>query len=418
MPFGLAELVTLLLTISGFSLQPNPRAATADQALRYAMPDADVVMHVDATAIIGNNYKLLTALPTQPQIKAFPDLAKAVRKAVGEVDGLRGLAKTTTGIDLATDISDATLFVKVPPPRVAGPPTLLVSVRGKLPVSAMDRIAKVVGPTTKVGGGVMIVLPPGQGPFGAIAITNDNTFLAGPTQLVKDRLATTWRAPARPANSNLAHVASVLDTKPVFAAAATLSPSTRKHIAAELGPNKNFMSDVVARHKLAAVALYTDGVAWMWIDSTRAGLDAMAQISEGMMDLLRAAQIAPRGFAKIAMGALESYRGNKQVDALVRRKAELWKVFESYTGDGNFKVAIDKNPATLRLTARATGKSLSEVLPGGLVLPGLMWAGLVRASPAPMPPPAIAVPPTPARPPRLSPNQKAPAPRPAPRPRP
>jgi hypothetical protein len=415
MSFGLVELITLLLSLSGFGLQANPRAPTADQALRYAVPDADIVVHVDATAIIGSNYKLLTALPNQPQIKASPELAKAVRKAVNEAEGLRGLAKTTTGIDITTDITDATLFVELPPPTRRGPPDLLVAVRGKFTLQTIDRLAKVAGPSLRIGGGAMIELPPAGMPWTAIGVTADGTFLAGANRLVKDRLHASWRPPARPANGNLAHVASVLDTKPVFAVALTLSPNARKQIAAEMKNQKNFITDVVARHKLAALALYTDGLGWTWIDSTRAGLDAMAQISEGMMDLLRATQIAPRGFAKIAMGALESYRGNKQVDALVRRKADLWKILDSYTGDGNFKVQIDKDPARLRLTARATAKSLSEVLPAGLLLPGMLWAVVMRggAEKQSASAPAIAVPPpAPARPPRLSP--KAPAPRPRP----
>src|SRR5436190_23415182 len=105
MSFGFVELITLLLGLSGFSLQQNPKAPTPDQALAYAMPDADVVVHLDAAAVIGNNYKLLLALPDQPQIKSSPELSKMVRKAINEVEGLRGLAKTTTGIDLTTDIS-------------------------------------------------------------------------------------------------------------------------------------------------------------------------------------------------------------------------------------------------------------------------------------------------------------------------
>jgi len=339
-----------------------------------------------------------------------------VRKAINEVDGLKGLVKTTTGIDLTTDLSDATMFVKIPPP---GPnaPDLLVAVRGKFATANIDRISKLAGPATQVGGGAMIELPPGQFPFGAIAVTKDGTFLAGTTKLVKDRLATSWKAPARPTGSNLAHAASILEAKPVFSLILTMSQGARKQLVDELGGQKNFVTDVISRHKLAALSMFIDGVGWTWIDTHKAGLDAMAQISEGTMDMLRAAQIAPRGFAKILMGALESYRGNKQVDELIKRKADLWKIVESYTGDGNFKVAIDKYPATLRLTARATGKSLSDVVPAGMMLPGAMFFLVSRSAP---PQPVMVRPPaTPA--PRLSPSQKAPPPKPAtppPRPRP
>lgn len=408
MSFGLVELITLLMSLSGFSLQQNPKPATPDQALAYALPDADFAVHLDASSVIGNNYKLLLALPNQPQIKASPELVRSVKRAVNEVDGLKGLVKTTTGIDLTTDVSDATLFVKVPQ---GGAPDLILSVRGKFTTATIDRIAKVAGPAQaqRVGAAAMLELPPGQFPFGAIAVTKDGTFLAGGTALVKERLAETWKTPARPPGSNLAQVASVLEQKPVFAFAMTLSPASRTKLLAELKGEPNFAADVIARHKLAAFSLYRDGIGWAWIDSSKQGLDAMAQISEGMLDILRSAHVAPRGFAKIMIGALESYRGKKEVDELLKRKADLWKIVESYTGDGNFKVAIDKNPATLRLTVRATGKSLSDVVPTGVLLPGVVvFLADSTKQPAPLAP-------APAPTPRLSPKppvKPAPAPRP------
>jgi hypothetical protein len=411
MSFGLVELITLLLSLSGFSLQQNPKAVTADQALQYAMPDADLVMHLDARAVIGNNYKLLLALPNQPQIKSSPDLSKTVRKAINEVDGLKGIVKTVSGVDLATDVSGATIFVQAPAAPRSGPPAVLISVRGKFAMATIDKLAKMAGPATRVGGGAMIELPPGQFPFGAIAVTKDGTFLAGSPKLLKDRLAGTWSPPPRPAGSNLAHAASVLVAKPVFAMILTMSQDARKQAIDSFQGQKNFITDVVTRHKLAAFSMFHDGIGWTWIDSNSAGLDAMAQISEGAFDVLRAGQIAPRGMAKMMMGALESYRGNPQVDAFIRRKADLWKIVESYTGDGNFKVTIDKNPATLRLVARGTGKSLSDVVPAGMLLPGAM---LFLVGTRSAKDPAMTSPAPPAQPPRLSPSQRPITPKPAP----
>ncbi|MBA3502794.1 MAG: hypothetical protein H0T65_20700, partial [Deltaproteobacteria bacterium] len=350
------------------------------------------------------------ALPNQPQIKSSPDLSRTVKKAISEVDGLKGLVKTMSGIDLTTDISNATIFVQVPPPR-SGQPEMLITVRGKFATATIDRLAKMAGPAVKIGGGAMIELPPGQFPFGAVAVTKDATLLAGSVKAVKDRLADSWKSPARAAGSNLAHAASVLDAKPVAALIMTLSPGARKQAIDELKGQKNFITDVLTRHKLAAISMFQDGVGWTWIDSHKAGLDSMAQISEGAFDMMRAAHVAPRGAAKIMMGALESYRGNKQVDELIKRKADLWKIVESYTGDGNFKVAIDKNPATLRLVARGTGKSLSDVVPAGMLLPGAVLL-LVGRSPREPDMKQAAPAPTPVQPPKLSP--KPPAPKPAP----
>ncbi len=398
MSFGLVEVITLLLGLSGFGIQANPKAPTADQSLQYAMPDPDVVVHLDAASLVPGNYTLLTGLADQPAIKASPELAKLVRKTIAEADSFRGIAKTMTGIDVTTDISDATMFVQMPASQ-GGPPTLLIAVRGKFSLQTMDKIAKITKPATRLGGGAMIEIADGSrpSPLGAIAVTRDGTLLAGDTKLVKDRLADTWKAPARPVNSGLAHAAEAITARPVFAVSLTMSASARK-LALQNLPPKNFLSDVIGRHKLLAFSVHRDGIGWTWIDSHKAGLDAMAQMSEGMMEILKAAQIAPRGMAKILMGGLESYRGtSKQVDELLRRRADIWKIMESYTGDGSFKVQIDRNPATLRLTARATGKTLSEVVPAGFFIPAGMVAWLTMRS---EPPPPMQIPSstTPSRP--------------------
>jgi predicted Fe-Mo cluster-binding NifX family protein len=176
-----------------------------------------------------------------------------------------------------------------------------------------------------------------------------------------------------------------------------MSPQARTEALSHLGA-RSFLIDLVTRHKAAAFSMFHDGVGWTWIDSSAAGVDAMELVSNGVLDVLRAAQIAPRGVAKIAMGAIDSYRGaSARVDDLIKHKADIMKLVEAYTGDGNFKVAVDKNPRTMRLNVRATGKSVSEVLPFGLVLPaavvGFMTA---RAGAAPEPEPVMVEPARPA----------------------
>lgn len=409
MSFGLVEVITLLLGLSNFGLQPNPRAPTADVALQYAMPDADLVVQFDATSVVPHNFKTLMALKDQPQIKASPELAATVRRVIGDVDGGRGLVKTMTGIDLATDVSDATLFVRIIP---GGKPDLLAAVRGKFSVATIDRIAKATSrPAQRIGAGAMVETGATDP---AVGVTREGVLLVGPPQPVRDRLAASWRAPARPAGSNLAYAAEVIASRPVLALILTMSKTARDEASRDLDRKPNFLTDIIARHKLATLAVYHDGVGWSWIDTNRAGLDAMAQISDGTMDLMRAGQIAPRGVAKILLAALESYRGvDRNVDELLRRKADVMKIVTSYTGDGNFKVKLDKNPATLRLDARATGKTLSEVVPAGLFVP-LAALGYLTARPTPPPPqqnPPLSQPPVHTPPPaRGGPPRPAPLP--------
>lgn len=390
MSSGFIEVITLLLGISGFSVQQNPKAPTPDVSLQYALPDADVVVHFDAGSVVPNNYKVLTALPNNPNIKASPELQKMVRKVIGEVEGARGLAKTATGIDLAQDVNDATVFFRLRPR--ADEPDVLAVLHGNFNASNLDKMAKMNrGQVSKVGDASVVDM----GNDGSVAVTKDGTLIAGTPALVKERIATTWKAPARAPNSNLAYAAEVLGQKPVFALVLTMSQSARKDAIDKIG-GKNFLTDVITRHKLAAFSLYSDGIGWTWVDSSKAGLDAMELMSQGTLELLRAGHIAPRGMAKMALGALESYKGtDKQVDEVLRRKGEVMKIVEMYTGDGNFKQTINKDPKTLKLTVRAQGKSLSEVVPAGFALPAaLMFLGAEHKAPMEYKDAEIAAPPS------------------------
>ena len=105
---GFVEIITLLLALSGFGVSQNPKAPTADQAMVYAIPDADAVFHVDVAAVVPQNYKRLIALPNDPSIKASKELEKVVREVVTQIEGGRTMVKGMTGIDLASDTTDAT----------------------------------------------------------------------------------------------------------------------------------------------------------------------------------------------------------------------------------------------------------------------------------------------------------------------
>jgi hypothetical protein len=398
MSFGIVEIITLLMGLSGFSVGTNPKAPTADQALEYAVADADLIAHFDAGAVIPGNYKVLVNLPNQPAIKASPELLRMVKKAVAEVDGPRGLVKQATGIDLATDVSDATAFLKILPKQ---DPNVMVAVHGKFNTGTIEKVAKLTGKgAVKVGAAAWVDAGDGN----AVAVTKNGVLLAGTGTLVKDRLADTWKAPPVAPGSTLASMAEVINGKPVFALAVSLSPTARTEALANL-KGQNFLTDTIKRHKFGAFAVYKDGAGWTWIDSAKPGLDAMTTMSEGWIEILRAAQIAPRGFAKIVMGALESYRGNKQVDELIRRKADIWKIVETYSGDGQFKAAVNADPKSLKLTVRLTGKSLSEVMPlGGLPLVGFFAFFVSKGESPAQSPPMLMPAPTPVPPPARKPN--------------
>ena len=412
MSFGIIEVITLLLGLAGFGVQANPKPATADQALQYAIADADFAAHLDAVSVVPGNYKLLAQLADQPQIRTSSELQKLVRKVIGEVEGARGAAKMATGVDITTDIADATAFFQVVP---QAEPRFVVAVRGKFSSANLERIARLVNkPLTKTDAGQLVELGATQP---AVGLTRDGVVLVGTADLVRERLTSTWKAPSHDAGTNLGYLAETINGRPVFAALMAMSTAARTEALRHLAP-QGFATDIVKRHRAATFAVFHDGLGWTWVDSTRDGLDDIDLMSKGVLELLRAGQLAPRGMAKIAMSIAGSYRGaSSELDDLISRKADVLKLVDSYTGDGSFKVVIDKNPRTLRLTARATGRSVSEVFPGVIVpiaIVGFVQAQAKEAAPqAPTTTPATPAtpaPPTWATPPAAKPAPTAPPP--------
>lgn len=361
MSVGIIELVSLLLGLNGFGVQANPKAPTADQALEYAVPNADLVAHFDAVSVIPGNYKALTQLADQPSIKSSPELAHEVRDLVTQIEAPRGMVKGMTGIDLTSDIYDVTAFLQYVPGHA---PSSVVAVHGRFTPATLDKIAGIAHKTSvKLGAGAWVDL----GEDKALALTKDGVLLAGRTALIKERLGDHWRTPPHGPGTTLGYAADVINARPVFAVVVTLSAAARKEAAAKHGDN--FGTDLVKRHKEASFAIFHDGIGWTWVDTSKAGMESMAQVSQGVIEVLRAAQIAPRGFADIALGSLESYRGDRRVAPLLAHKAELIQLADTYIGDGTFKAQLDKDPRTNKVTVRLSDRSLAHVLPLGGVLP-------------------------------------------------
>lgn len=383
---GLVEVITLMLALTGFGVDANKNAPSADAVLAYANLDADVVVHLDIAAVGPRNYKVLAGLPDDPAIKANPELLAMAKKVKANVEGVRGMAKAVAGLDPIHDLTSVTAFVDVVPGVEPAP---LVIARGTIPKDFVDKIAKVSGGTTgKVDGRSTVQIDANA----FMGTTKDGALVVGPKALVEPRIDDDWKAPARKKGTAWATIASRIDAKPFFLVAAKLDDQAEAFAAKEAGDN--FLGDLIGSHDLAILALHHDGVAFHWQDETKAGVERMATLSEGLVELTRAAHVAPRGVAKVILAALDSYRGtSKDLDALIARKADLMKVVDEYTGDGNFKVKVDKNAKAKTLTVRATGKTLSDVVPAAILVPGLVAGLMLRGAEPAMPPPAAATPP-------------------------
>jgi hypothetical protein len=119
-------------------------------------------------------------------------------------------------------------------------------------------------------------------------------------------------------------------------------------------------------------------MSWSWSDKTDAGARRAKLASEGFIELMRAAHVAPRGIAKIAAAALDSYAGtSKEIDIAIAKKDELLKLVSDFTGDGKFKAAVTGTGKVV--SVRLSGKKLSDVLPIGFLAPAIGLGLYVQA---------------------------------------
>ncbi len=367
--FGFLEVITLMLALGGFGVDANPKAPSGDVALQYAVADADLVVHVDIAALGPRNYKVLIGLADDPAIKANPELLAMAKQVKANVEGVVGMAQAIAGIDLVNDLQSATAFLTIVP---GAEPQRLIVVRGTIPKDLVKKLGGLSeGKTGKVDGRATAEMDAET----FIGSTPGGDLVIGPRALVEPRIDDDWKAPARKKGSSAATLATMIDAKPFLLVAAKVNPKVAKVLEADVGDN--FLGDLLTGHQLAVLAMHSDGFAFHWADHTKAGVERVAMASDGMIDLLRAFHVAPRGFAKIAVAALDSYLGqSKELDALIKHKGDILKVIEDYTGDGKFTVDVAKDLKAKTFTMRATGKTLSDVVPAAVFVP-IMAGALV-----------------------------------------
>jgi hypothetical protein len=379
MSFGFAEAISLLLALGGLGVDANPKAPGADAVLEHSVDDADVVVHFDAAAVVPRNYKVLADLGSDKAVQASPELRDMARQLSTQIEGARGMAKGMLGLDPMTDVSSVTLFLRLKPGGAN--PDGLVVVRGKIPQDIVTKVSTMTGSKVETVDGRAATLVDGENYVGT---SKSGALLFGTTALVKPRIANAWKAAPRAKTAPLARLTQLLDSRPFFATYVRPSPALVKELTSG---EKNVGADLVAGLEVGTMGLHHDGMSWTWTDKTDAGARRARLASEGVVELMRAAQIAPRGLAKIAVASLDSYAGtSKEIDVLIQRKNELLALVGDYTGDGRFKAAVG---ATGRVvTVRLTGKKVSKVVPVGILVPAVA-AGLYFQAAEPPPPPPL-----------------------------
>src|SRR5262245_1207444 len=330
-----AQIFSLLMALSGFGVDQNPKAATADQVLEHSVDDADLIVHFYVAAVLPRNFKALADLPTNPLIKQSPELVGATKAIAAQATQGRAMVKSMLGFDFVTDVQSVTIYVKFKPD--GSDPDGLVEIRGAIPADLIGKVSKMTGaPMETFGGRSGVVLPDHK----YLGITKGGgSILVGTDTLVKPRLDDKWKAPARAAGSRAAKIAAILDEKPFLAYAITPSPALLKMATAKHGNNAAI--DMLKDLDVGVLGFRADGIAWATYSKSAKGFERSALAADGAIDLMRAFQIAPRGLAKIAVAYIDAYAGqSKEIDELIKHKDDILKLVDQFTGDGTFTAKI------------------------------------------------------------------------------
>jgi hypothetical protein len=382
-----SELILVLLALSGFGVQPNANAPTAAEIQKYAPDDAEVMWYLDAEAIVPSNWSYFAKLSNDPVVAQVPELRDGMKEAVNHVDQMRAKIKADYGFDPITDVKSAAGWVTFNGKEIEDA-TMVIAVRGKFPADLLDKLAAkdLAGAVKaeKVEGRTFLGSKDGK--WGA-TIAADGTALIGSMGAVRARASAKWAG--KPKKGNLVERSAMgLGDKPFMYTSFQFSPVSIKFIEKQMGkePEAAFLRDTLVGADFGSVGFVHNGMSWTYVAKTPAGHARAAQASEGAVQLLRAAHLVTRGFANLFLAAIDSYAGMEpSIAKLIKHKADIMKVVTAWSGEGNFTAAVDKKDAERRMTVKLTGKSFSDVVPGGALIlgGGAMFLTMGRSAPMP-----------------------------------
>ncbi|MBK9033831.1 MAG: hypothetical protein IPL61_21615 [Myxococcales bacterium] len=400
-------ILAMIMALTSFAIKPNPKAPTAEVVLEHTVDDADVFVHLDLTPTVIDNYAVWQKLVDEPLVKQMPALRDGLRDASTQAEGGRAMVKSLIGVDLAADLTSITAYAKFKP---SGPPDVLVVVRGAIAADLPQRLSQNMGgkPET-IDGRVAATTSDGM----MIGTAKSGALLVGTRAWVAPRLADGWKAAPRARGSAWAHIATALTPKPFFVLASKPSSSAAAQLATQIPAS--FGRELVTQHTLAIVTASATGIGWTYQAKDAAFAARIKLASEGWIELMRAAHIAPRGMAELAVAALPSYAGRgAALDDAIKHKDQILAAVGELTGDGKFQATVKQSGTLVTVTTR--GRRISDVVPVGLVmgLGALGWVSATAPAPAPATVPARPTPrPTTVRPPPTRSTTPRPAPKPS-----
>lgn len=360
-------ILAILMALTNVAIKPNPGAPSGDAALTYAVPTADLVVHVDLKPTVIDNYPVLAKLAATPALQRDPMLRAQLDGAMLQLEGGRAMVKSLFGVDPATDLTSITGFVALRP-AAGTTPDFLVVARGTLPAELPQRLTQQMPATAEVIDGRTAVVTPDGVMIGA---TRKGELLVGTRALVAPRLADAWQAPPRPRTSPWSQVATALDARP-FALVASL-PTTAG--AASFASAEPVVRDVMTGHHAMIMSASATGLAWSFDARTPAMATRMQHAASALVAFLRAGHLVPRALLDLALAWAPSYAGTDPIlDGLLRDRDKVAAVLAQLSGDGQFAAAIKRTGD--RVTMTATGQRFSEVVPLAAVAVGVAVGAL------------------------------------------
>jgi hypothetical protein len=360
----MAEVLTILLSLTDFGVSSSPSAPTAAEAIRHAPEHADVALHVDLAAFVPTNHRALGQLAAA--LPAGGESRVALDRALGEIALGRTAVKLATGVDPIDDLTSATGFVALE----GDEPRFLVVVRGRFPSDLVGRLAsggQLGGETFEVDGKPGLAL-------GEVAATQlGKDLVLGHRPWIEARMKKGYRRKAGP---NDGRWRRALGGKPFFAAVATPSEATRARLQAELAKDKDAapFAEMLGTLDWFETHLSRTGLGWTVGVRDAAGLERARLWSEAAFDLMRAQQYFILGAAKAGFAVLPALRDEapEVVDALLPRQAELLALVPALAGDGKFVSRVVLDRSGKQVSAEATARSIGQIVGP---LPLLMVAG-------------------------------------------
>ncbi len=355
------QLLSVLFSLADFGVAQSAKAPSPAEVSKYGVEDADVFLFVDLEPVVAKNYRAFVALRDKKEVRAVPELAGSIDRAVSEAEAGREQARKMFGVDPVTDLRSIAMWVKLG----TGEPTGVIALRGRFPATWLDSAGHLSsGQRFEVDGQKGALLGDA-----AVARTRDGQVLVGTRALVEERLKKGWKAPAGKAGSGAAELRAALGERPLLTVVFAPGSAARQLMTSRAADDPA-LRDIAAGLSQARFSVLRNGVSWRYVATDRNGYQAAVLASEGILDLMRASHLFARGIARLVLSAVRTHvRSEPKLQAIVARETELLRLVDQLTGDGRFAASVSRSPAKNTVTVKATGRTLSQVVPVAGVFP-------------------------------------------------